>query len=566
MRSGLMRATPSRMAPAVPQLSWCWHPPQLLWHSLSSAAAADAWDGDTAVQGSSRPTRAAFSRLRTRAAISSTALETSSVWAMVQWSTTAPPRWAILQRTVFGPSRPFAVVLAALLAALLPLRAATASAAPRVPARGQLTVHFFDVGQGDAALITSPNGKTVLVDGGPPEGGAVLERRLPELLGGRPLDLVVLSHPHLDHLGGLLKGMKAVGAKRFLDPGFDHPSKSYAELLKWVGSNVGQVMNPLPNPEKPEELVAIGLGEGVQLHILWPRAPQDPFLKGTRSDPNSNSIVFKLTYGKTAFLFVGDAEPDTEEYLLQKNIDFTSTVLKVGHHGGRHSSTDPFLQRIKPKVAVISCGVGNDYGHPTQAAMDRIARVGAHLFRTDLDGEVVAVSDGTSVTVTSGRPQAGFPRGFKAAGVSGPQVATGPILPGSHKPSKSTVEDRGRYGQDGHGHAEPGEPAGKKGKDRWTREVPAPVDEMAGPEPDPEPAPEPEAQPQQEEKPRRRERTTDTSTGPLNGGTYVASKSSKKFHKADCKGAADIKPSNKITFAARAEAAEGRTPAKDCNP
>jgi len=147
--------------------------------------------------------------------------------------------------------------LALLFAGLLPLLAPAARAAPKAPPRGQLTVHFFNVGQGDAALITSPTGKTVLVDGGPPEGGAVLERRLPELLGGRPVDLVILSHPHLDHLGGLLKGMKAVGAKRFLDPGFDHPSKSYSELLKWVGTHVGQVMNPLPNPEKPEELVTL---------------------------------------------------------------------------------------------------------------------------------------------------------------------------------------------------------------------------------------------------------------------------------------------------------------------
>jgi len=454
--------------------------------------------------------------------------------------------------------------LALLFAGLLPLLAPAARAAPKAPPRGQLTVHFFNVGQGDAALITSPTGKTVLVDGGPPEGGAVLERRLPELLGGRPVDLVILSHPHLDHLGGLLKGMKAVGAKRFLDPGFDHPSKSYSELLKWVGTHVGQVMNPLPNPEKPEELVSIGLGEGVQLHVLWPRAPQDPFLKGTRSDPNSNSIVFKLTYGKTAFLFVGDAEPDTEEYLIQKNIDFTSTVLKVGHHGGRHSSTESFLERIKPKVAVISCGVGNDYGHPSQAAMDRLGKAGAHIFRTDVDGEVVAVSDGVAVHVTSEKPQPGFPRGVKATGVTGASVATGPILPGKAKLSKSSQEDNARHGREGHGEPDMGEPPSKKGKDRWTREVPAPVDEMGGPEP--ETAAAPPAQPQDTRPAHGHDRKHDTSAGPINGGTFVASKSSKKFHKADCKGAADIKPSNKITFSSRAEAAEGRTPAKDCNP
>jgi competence protein ComEC len=441
--------------------------------------------------------------------------------------------------------RPLPRFLAALLLAL---------ALPAFAAPGKLTVHFFNVGQGDAALITAPSGKTVLVDGGPPEGAKVLERRLPELLGKRPLDLVILSHPHLDHLGGMLEAMRAVGAKRFLDPGFDHPSKSYAELLRWVGANVGQVMNPLPNPEKPEELVSIGLGDGVQLYILWPRVPQDAFLTGTRSDPNSNSVVFKLVYGKTSFLFVGDAEPDTEEYLIQKNIDFASTVLKVGHHGGRHSSTEPFLQRVKPKVAVISCGEGNDYGHPSQAAMDRLARVGAHLFRTDVDGEVLAVSDGQVITLTSEKPQPGFAKGVKATGTTSATVATGPILPGERKLSKSSREDKHRQGQgQGHGAA----PAAGASS-------PVPVDQLAGGRQEDAAAPESGAQAHRE-KPARESRGGGDAAA-ATSGTFLASKRSKKFHKADCKGAADIKPENKLFFSTRAEAAEGREPAGDCKP
>ncbi|HZI07004.1 MAG TPA: ComEC/Rec2 family competence protein, partial [Archangium sp.] len=284
------------------------------------------------------------------------------------------------------------LVLFALLAAL-PGRAAP-TPAPREPPLKPLTVYFFDVGQGDAALIVSPTGKTVLIDGGPPEADEALVPRLRQLVQG-PIDLVVLTHPHLDHLGGLVKILQAVGARRFMDPGFDHPSESYRKLLDVVGQKVGQVMTPTPNPSSPETLLTVGLGEGVTLTLLWPRTPRDAFLANTRSDVNANSIVAKLTYGKTAFLFTGDAEPETESFLLTRPIDFTSTVLKVAHHGGKHSSTAPFLAAVKPQAAVISCGTGNDYGHPTPEALQRLGDVGARVFRTDLQGEVLAVSNGT---------------------------------------------------------------------------------------------------------------------------------------------------------------------------
>lgn len=323
------------------------------------------------------------------------------------------------------------MAFARLLSVLVTLLVASVGlAAPAPAAAGKpLTVHFFDVGQGDAALIISPTGKTVLIDGGPPESGAKLARRLRELVQG-PVDLVILTHPHLDHLGGLTKALQAVGARRFMDPGFDHPSDAYRDLLDFVGKNVGQVMVPTPNPQTPESLLTVGLGEGVTLTVLWPRRPQEDFLHDTRSDANSNSIVTKLTYGKTAFFFTGDAEPDTEAALLRKNIDFTSTVLKVGHHGGKHSSTKAFLAAIQPKAAVISCGAGNDYGHPTSEALERLSAVGARLFRTDRDGEVVATSDGSRVTMKAGK---GAPVSFVGEVRPGP-VALGPILPGGTQP------------------------------------------------------------------------------------------------------------------------------------
>ena len=317
------------------------------------------------------------------------------------------------------------LVLFALLAAL-PGRAAP-TPAPREPPLKPLTVYFFDVGQGDAALIVSPTGKTVLIDGGPPEADEALVPRLRQLVQG-PIDLVVLTHPHLDHLGGLVKILQAVGARRFMDPGFDHPSESYRKLLDVVGQKVGQVMTPTPNPSSPETLLTVGLGEGVTLTLLWPRTPRDAFLANTRSDVNANSIVAKLTYGKTAFLFTGDAEPETESFLLTRPIDFTSTVLKVAHHGGKHSSTAPFLAAVKPQAAVISCGTGNDYGHPTPEALQRLGDVGARVFRTDLQGEVLAVSNGATVTLT---PTKGRSAPVVVTGQTTSPVAKGPMPSGA---------------------------------------------------------------------------------------------------------------------------------------
>ncbi|WP_223636634.1 ComEC/Rec2 family competence protein [Corallococcus sp. EGB] len=409
----------------------------------------------------------------------------------------------------------FARLLALLvlfLAAVPGHAAAPAPSALPAPASGRLTVYFLDVGQGDAALIVSPTGKTVLIDGGPPEAGPRLAARLRELVKG-PLDLVILTHPHLDHLGGLRAALKAVGAKRFMDPGFDHPSEAYRDLLDFVGREVGQVMTPEPNPGSPQSLVSVGLGEGVALTVLWPRVPQESFLADTRSDANANSIVTKLTYGKTAFLFTGDSEPPTEEVLLRKPLDLTATVLKVAHHGGKHSSTAAFLARVKPQAAVISCGVGNDYGHPSPEVLGRLGDVRARTFRTDQDGEVMAVSDGTSVTLRSAR-------GSGAVSLPGTQptgnpVALGPIEPTPH----------GRAGRSVEKEPEPG-----ASRSRTQVEPAAPAN-----------------------------------TSPATGERYVSLKGSKVFHRESCPTLKRSK-NERTVYTSRADALRERRPAEDCHP
>ena len=273
------------------------------------------------------------------------------------------------------------------------LVALPAGAAPRHP----LEVHFFDVGQGDSALIVSPTGKTVLIDGGPPEAAAALTQRMTQLV-HRPLDLVVLTHPHLDHAGGLLSVLQKLGARRYMDPGFAHPSAVYESLLHFVKENVPETASPEVDPEHPEKPLRIGIGGGATLSVLWPRRPEEAFFRNTRSDANANSIVLRLSYGKTAFFFAGDAEQETEERLLKWPLrDLRADVLKVAHHGSRYSSSEAFLAAVHPSIAVVSVGVGNEYGHPTREALQRLEDVGAQLFRTDVNGEIRVTSNGKQV-------------------------------------------------------------------------------------------------------------------------------------------------------------------------
>ena len=254
---------------------------------------------------------------------------------------------------------------------------------------GELKLYFLDVGQGDSELIVSPTGKTVLIDAGPPEAGPKLRARLERLLGA-PLDLVILTHPHLDHLGGMEQALEVRGAKVFMDSGFNHPSPQYESLLHYLAAHDIKVLNATQGRN-------IDLGGGAMLSLLGP--PQ-PFLTNTRSDPNANSIVARLAFGKRHFLFVGDAEEPTEQMLLKQG-DLRSDVLKVAHHGSRHSSTPPFLEAVKPSIAVIEVGTGNDYGHPTEEALSRLTGIGAKIYRTDLDGEVRVTCDGEHLSVST---------------------------------------------------------------------------------------------------------------------------------------------------------------------
>lgn len=261
---------------------------------------------------------------------------------------------------------------------------------PPAQAEGTLRVDFIDVGQGDAALVTSPTGKTVLVDGGPRKSSRALTRFLAAHTHG-PIDLILLTHRHEDHLGGLSAVVRETGARLFLDAPVPHPGPAYDELVRTLAAHgVAARQATLGR--------TIDLGGGVVMTLV---GPSDPPIVGSRSDVNANSVVARLTFGKVSMLFAGDAERPTEAWLLASGAEVHAVVLKVAHHGSRYASSANFLKTVGARIAIVSVGARNDYGHPAPATLARLARAGASIYRTDMDGDVWIETDGSTIHVQS---------------------------------------------------------------------------------------------------------------------------------------------------------------------
>lgn len=254
-----------------------------------------------------------------------------------------------------------------------------------------LSVSYIDIGQGDSELIELPEGKNILIDAGDKDG----TKNLMKYLNSRnikKLDLVIISHPHLDHYGGLLQVLKSIDITQVYDSGAPTSSSTYLKLLKQFAAKKVK----LNVVRKGQD---VSFNDGIVLKIL---APEDPLLKNTRSDANNASVVAKLIYNKTSFLFTGDIEEESQDRLLKDNAsDLKSDVLKVAHHGSRYTSSKEFLETVKPRIAVISCGTGNSYGHPHKEALQRLAAENIKIYRTDLNGTVLITSDGNDIKVST---------------------------------------------------------------------------------------------------------------------------------------------------------------------
>ena len=252
---------------------------------------------------------------------------------------------------------------------------------------GSCSVSFFDVGQGDSALI-SCGGVNVLIDAGENNKGDDVLLKLSEL-GVEQLDYVIATHAHSDHIGGLDTVINGIEVKNIIISDLPDKmvpnTKTYSDLVDAIIENEVNVI-----AAKAGE--AYDIGEG-KLTVLSPTTDE-------YKDHNEWSVMTRFNFGKTSFLFTGDAEKKVEDDLLDLGTNLSATLLKAGHHGSDTSSSQRFLDAVNPDFVVVSVGEGNSYGHPHAEALSRFANLGAEVYRTDISGDITAVSDGEKITIT----------------------------------------------------------------------------------------------------------------------------------------------------------------------
>lgn len=252
------------------------------------------------------------------------------------------------------------------------------------------SITFFDIGQGDSIFIQAKNGNQVLIDGGPDSRVlAKLGQVMP--FWDKSIDLLILTHPHADHLDGLLEVLKRYDVDKVLETGVNHSIPEYEEwgrLLK--EKNVKVVI------AKSGQRVLFSSSE--YLDIL---SPLESFDRASPKNIHEAVIVSKLVFASTTALFMGDAEKSLEYRLLFSGLDLSADILKVGHHGSKTSTSEDFLRAVTPRLAIISAGKKNRYGHPYQEVLDRLRQSGVKIFRTDEEGDIVIASDGSEFKITA---------------------------------------------------------------------------------------------------------------------------------------------------------------------
>jgi competence protein ComEC len=268
--------------------------------------------------------------------------------------------------------------------------------------RGKLEVTVLDVGQGDSIFASFPDGRTMLVDGGGEPGSTWTHglRSGPDIgeeivapylwsRGIKRVDVIALSHAHHDHMHGLRAVLNDFSVGE-LWVGLDSDAPAFRELLEEAKSRGVEVIF-----RHAGEHLEFG---GAQVAVVWPPEPG-----GIPLTTNNDSLVLSLQDGKTRFLLPGDVEAKAEKELISSGENVSADFLKVPHHGSKSSSTEPFLESVSPRVAVISVGEGNPFGHPNDSVVDRYEEKHVRVLRTDQDGAVTATTDGNNLTVKSYR-------------------------------------------------------------------------------------------------------------------------------------------------------------------
>ena len=353
---------------------------------------------------------------------------------------------------------------------------------------GSLTAHFIDVGQGDSILIQQGS-FSMLVDAGEAYAGRTVRSYL-QSLGITRLDIVVATHPHSDHIGGLEEIIKTFDIGRIIMPDAIHTTKTFENFLLAVRDKGLRI-------SKAQAGDSYSLGNAT-VSILSP--------VGYTSDLDNASAIILVSHGSKKILLTGDAGHDAESKILGSGHNIKVDVLKVGHHGGKNATSESFLAKVQPKHAVISVGKNNSYGHPTQVVLDKLAAVGANIYRTDLSGTVAFRSDGNTLMAN-----------VKPNFVSAPTTTT-PTQPATSPKTTTTAKVSDA----------------NKDEEKTSATVSSKT-------------------------------TAATTTILVAGGDYIGNKNSKKFHLPTCHTLPIEK--NRVYFETREEAvATGYEPCKNCKP
>lgn len=256
----------------------------------------------------------------------------------------------------------------------------TITPTPTAAPISNLTVNFIDVGQGDSILV-NVNGKNMLIDGSTKSAGPTVVSYLRDQ-GVSTIDVLVSTHPHEDHIGGLPAVLSAFPVKLVVDSGQPYSTQTYESYLTIIDQkNIPYVVGRYGQ--------TIDMGPNVKVEVL---SPPDALINDAAND---NSIVLMVTYGETEFIFMGDAGKETEAYLLSSGASVDADIIKVGHHGSRYSSGTSFIAAVSPDVGVIEVGADNNYGHPAPETLQTLATYGVTVYRTDLNGDMVVTTDGS---------------------------------------------------------------------------------------------------------------------------------------------------------------------------
>lgn len=250
----------------------------------------------------------------------------------------------------------------------------------KIQTDGVLEVHFMDVGQADSILLTNSN-HAMLIDAGDTNAKDIIIPYIKKL-GIEKLDVVVFTHPHKDHIGSGVSVIESFDIGKIYMSGKTTTTKTFEKLLDSIELKGADII--IPNAGDKIEF------GNCDVTVLGPVKEYNEI--------NDNSIVLKVNYGETKFLFTGDMEENSEKDIIETSVNLDVDVLKVAHHGSDTSSSYVFLREVNPEYAVISCGIDNDYKHPHEKILSRLEDTGAEVFRTDKMGTIVAKSDGKEIT------------------------------------------------------------------------------------------------------------------------------------------------------------------------